>query len=97
MASDAQIAANRRNAQKSTGPKTARGKAMVAGNALRHGLRAEKLVMFDETDADFVAFHAAQHEAFAPADAVEAQLVQQIAICAWQLRQLCSGSHHFDR
>ncbi|MGJ8561886.1 MAG: hypothetical protein ACSHX3_16855 [Litorimonas sp.] len=33
-------ARNRLNAQKSTGPKTARGKAIVAGNARRHGATA---------------------------------------------------------
>lgn len=38
MVSRAQIAANRRNAQKSTGPKSAVGKARVAQNALKHGL-----------------------------------------------------------
>ena len=38
MASDKQIAANRANAQKSTGPKTAAGKLISAQNARRHGL-----------------------------------------------------------
>jgi hypothetical protein len=38
MATDRQIAANRRNAQKSTGPKTAAGKRRAAHNAHRHGL-----------------------------------------------------------
>ena len=33
-------ARNRANAQTSTGPKTARGKAAVAGNARRHGATA---------------------------------------------------------
>ena len=40
MASDRQIAANRRNSQRSTGPRTAVGKARVRRNALRHGLAA---------------------------------------------------------
>ncbi|MCK1722627.1 hypothetical protein [Bradyrhizobium sp. 141] len=38
MATERQIAANRRNAQKSTGPRTAAGKRRAAGNAQRHGL-----------------------------------------------------------
>jgi hypothetical protein len=38
MTSPKQIAANRRNATKSTGPVTAQGKARASRNALRHGL-----------------------------------------------------------
>lgn len=38
MASEKQIAANRANAKRSTGPKTAAGKRSSSGNALRHGL-----------------------------------------------------------
>jgi len=38
MASSAQIAANRRNAKRSTGPRTSAGKARVARNAVQHGL-----------------------------------------------------------
>lgn len=37
MASPKQIAANRRNAARSTGPRTAAGKAKAASNARRHG------------------------------------------------------------
>jgi hypothetical protein len=38
MTSEAKLAANRRNAQRSTGPRTAAGKARVRRNALQHGL-----------------------------------------------------------
>jgi hypothetical protein len=38
MASERQIAANRRNAKKSSGPRSAAGKARSGRNALRHGL-----------------------------------------------------------
>ena len=40
MTSKRQIVANRRNAQKSTGPQSKAGKARARQNAYRHGLRA---------------------------------------------------------
>ncbi len=40
MATAAQIEANRRNAQKSSGPKTEKGKARVRYNAFKHGMNA---------------------------------------------------------
>ena len=40
MAFETKIAANRRNAQRSTGPRTALGKVRVRRNALRHGFAA---------------------------------------------------------
>jgi hypothetical protein len=39
------IQANRRNALRSTGPKTARGKRAVAGNAIKHGFLAREVVI----------------------------------------------------
>jgi hypothetical protein len=44
MASDKQIAANRRNAMRSTGPRTRSGKARSRANSLRHGLLSKVLV-----------------------------------------------------
>lgn len=88
MTSEAQRAANRRNAQNSTGPTTERGKATVAGNALRHGLRAEKVLTYDETNGDFQAFLEEQRQAHQPADPAEEQLVERMAICAWRLRRI---------
>jgi hypothetical protein len=41
MASERQIAANRRNARNSTGPKTEAGKKRASRNALRHGLASQ--------------------------------------------------------
>ena len=45
MATEKQIAANRLNAQKSTGPKTPEGRAAVRLNGVKHGLTAETLVL----------------------------------------------------
>ena len=53
MASDKQIAANRRNAMRSTGPRTRSGKARSRANSLRHGLLSKALVdpaLVNETD-----------------------------------------------
>ncbi len=53
MATLKQFQANRRNAQKSTGPKTPEGKAAVSMNALRHGLRARTVVLPGENREEF--------------------------------------------
>jgi hypothetical protein len=51
MPSLRQIEANRRNARKSTGPKTDAGKSRVARNALKHGLAGHGVVFTDEMTA----------------------------------------------
>ena len=43
------MAANRRNANKSTGPRTALGKAWSRLNRLRHGMRSPECINFFET------------------------------------------------
>ena len=48
MASQKQIEANRKNASRSTGPKSAEGRARVARNALKHGLAGHGVVFPDE-------------------------------------------------
>jgi len=58
VATDLQIEANRRNAQLTTGPKTERGKEASRMNALKHGLTAQQVTLFDERAEDFEAFHA---------------------------------------
>ena len=56
VTSEAKIAANRRNAKRSTGPRTAAGKARVRCNALRHGLAASVVGHHsDETKAALIA------------------------------------------
>ena len=53
MATQQQIDANRRNAQKSTGPTTPEGRAAVRHNALKHGLTAEILIPSMEDQPEF--------------------------------------------
>ena len=53
MASPAQIAANRLNSRKSTGPRTPEGQAKSSMNALKHGNRSRKLELLREESLAF--------------------------------------------
>jgi len=53
MTSQAVIDANRRNAQKSTGPRTRAGKAKSAANAIKDGLRSRRVAAMREDSYDF--------------------------------------------
>ena len=104
MASQAQIDANRRNAQSSTGPRTQEGKAAVAGNALKHGLRADifRQPMTDPEDFDqFLADLVAEHQ---PQTSSEAVYVERMALClnklafleSMQNECLFATTHQYD-
>ena len=56
MTSYRQIEANRRNALKSTGPRTEAGKHISRCNAVRHGLTAETVIGALEDAEDYKAF-----------------------------------------
>jgi len=88
MTTNKQMAANRRNARKSTGPKTAAGKDRAKGNALKHGLTAAQITVFDERPEDFESFYSGLLAALSPVGALEEQLVERIAVCAWRLRRV---------
>jgi hypothetical protein len=89
MASDRQIEANRRNAQKSTGPRTIAGKARVSKNAMKHGLTAaQHLVFADEDPGEFVAFEDAIFDELDPRTALEGACVRRIVGLHWRLRRV---------
>ena len=88
MASKRQIEANRRNAQKSTGPKTPEGKAASSMNALKSGLYAESEVLPTESRAQYEQLIAAYYADHKPATALACQYVDEIIYCTWNLRRL---------
>jgi len=88
MASDAQIAANRRNAENSTGPRTPEGKEQSRRNALRHGLAAEHVLLVDEDPDDFRRFNEAMRAALAPEGEAEDVLADRIVLGNWRLRRV---------
>ena len=91
MASYRQIEANRRNALKSTGPKTEAGKHSSRCNAVRHGLTAETVIGALEDAEDYKAFEAAIIADYDAQSAVERELVLRLASILWRLRRLIDG------
>ena len=88
MSSERQIAANKLNSQKSTGPRTSEGKAKVSVNALKHGLTARDIVLPGENPVDFESFRADLMASLDPQGGLEATLAQMIVADAWRLRRV---------
>ena len=87
MATEAQIAANRLNAQKSTGPRTAAGKAVVSQNAVTHGLLAREGVLRGEDWEEFQWHREMLLEELRPAGALEVILAARIVDLTWRLHR----------
>ena len=87
MATPAQIEANRLNAQKSTGPKTTSGKAVVSLNGLRHGLRAETAVLPFEDPAEFARLKQDLEQEFRPQGTREQLVFDDLLLAAWRLER----------
>ena len=88
MISDKQLAANRNNARKSTGPKTVEGRKRSSMNALRHGLTGQVTTMTPEDRAAHEKFSQALIQNLAPVGAMEIQLAQRIATDSWRLNRI---------
>jgi hypothetical protein len=88
MTSYRQIEANRRNALKSTGPRTEAGKQQSRRNALRHGLTAETIIASLEDAEDYRAFEAAVIADYDAQSTVERELVLRLASLLWRLHRV---------
>ena len=88
MTSAKQTEANRRNAKKSTGPKTHRGKNVVRFNAVRHGLTSENIFLPGENEEEFNIIKNGFYADFSPQGQLESFLVDQMIIQAWRLLRL---------
>ena len=88
MATKAQIAANRKNAQKSTGPKTPEGRNAVRLNGLKHGLASDILVLPGESVSDFEHLLDSLEAEHQPATPTEVILVRQMAMASWRLNRI---------
>ena len=88
MTSDKQLQANRKNALKSTGPKTPEGKAAVRQNALKHGLLSQDILLPGEDKAAFEELNETLRAELEPVGELENQLVDRIVATFWRLRRL---------
>ncbi len=90
VVSEAKLAANRRNAQKSTGPRTAAGKKSSSQNARKHGMFARSLVrgrLTTESSKAFQSFLKQLTEEFQPQNLHDRLLVERAACAIWRTRR----------
>lgn len=90
MASLKQIAANRANALKSTGPRTPQGKAKSSLNAARHCLTGQVLVVTEEDRASYDAHCRAFADHYLPKTPMEALTLRQMADIRWRMNRIAA-------
>ncbi len=88
MATEAQILANRRNAQRSTGPRTQAGRARSCMNATKSGIYAKSEIIPGEDPEQFAQLTAEYYQSVQPQGREEAVFVDQLISADWQLRRL---------
>jgi hypothetical protein len=92
IASPRKIEANRRNALKSTGPRTPNGKKRVSRNATRHGFFSKWLLIQgrdgNETKFEYADLCDGVQEHYSPVGWLEEFWVEKIVVCSWRLRRL---------
>ena len=87
MATEKQLAANRRNAQLSTGPRSVEGKAASSRNALKTGLYCNGIIIGKESTPQLEALEAAYTAEYLPVTPTERALVDSLIHYEWLLRR----------
>src|SRR5689334_16224576 len=84
------LRANRRNARKSTGPRTSAGKRTSSRNAVTHGLFCNELVLKGESHELFHGIRQGFIASLKPQNLVELLIVDRLTAATWKLRRLQS-------
>jgi hypothetical protein len=90
MATNAQLNANRANAQLSTGPTSETGKSSSSKNALKTGLTGRTVLLPTEDAALYESHVASFRERYQPVGDAEQNLVQSLADTEWRLQRIPS-------
>lgn len=80
--------ANRRNALRSTGPKTPEGKDAVRLNALKHGLLSREILLPGEDETALKELSERLQDELQPMGELESLLIEKIITAIWRLRRL---------
>ena len=88
MTSEKKAQANRRNALKSTGPRTPEGKSAVRLNALRHGLLSEEILLPGEDEEALRKLDEHLRTELQPVGELENLLIDRVVSAYWRLRRL---------
>ena len=89
MISQKKLEANRRNAKKSTGPKTAEGKARSCQNGLTHGLTSRKCpILPGENEEEYRELQDALTRDLRPRGAMQRELVEDLVQARWKIRRI---------
>jgi hypothetical protein len=86
--SEAKLAANRANAQLSSGPRTAAGKAVSSMNAVKTGLTGRTVLLPSDDAEAYRNLLAAYENEFKPVGLRECELVQSLADIQWRLQRI---------
>ncbi|MGA3040260.1 MAG: hypothetical protein ABSF54_05635 [Bryobacteraceae bacterium] len=90
MSTEAQIESNRKNSEKSSGPRTAQGKDRASRNSTIHGLTGNSPVLPGEDPAGLQSLIAQYRDDLHPIGQAESDLVERMAIATYRLRRLVS-------
>lgn len=88
MSTAAQQLASRENSQKSTGPKTAAGKARSSGNAVTHGFNSKEFIVPDDEHDSFEELREGLLQAYDPRDGAALDLFNLLLHASWNLRRI---------
>ncbi len=88
MTSARQVAANKANAKRSTGPNSLKGKARSRLNSLKHGLTAEHILIAGEDASECEVFATEIIEDLMPVGRLEQALAERVAALLWRLNRV---------
>jgi hypothetical protein len=98
--SERKLAANRANAEKSTGPRSPLGKIISSANSSRHRILAASVVLDNESPKRFIALLNSFNAHYRPQDPIERSLVERMAVSHWRLMRIWAletAGIHFEK